>query len=249
MSGHSKWATIKRKKAANDAKRGALFTKLIREITVAARSGGDPEANPRLRTAIDNARAQNMPNDTIEKAILRGTGALPGVVYEEITYEGYGPGGAALFIEVTTDNRNRSASEVRHILTKHGGSLGEPNSVAWLFDRKGSIIIPSEGVDEENLMMAALDAGAEDVINQRDTFEVVTTQETLYSVRTALEAAGFHVENATLAMVPKTSVRVEGQDAVRLLKLIDALEESDDVQNVYSNFDIDESVMEQIQAA
>ena len=249
MSGHSKWATIKRKKAANDAKRGAAFTKLIREVTIAARSGGDPNANARLRTAMDNARAQNMPNDTLEKAILRGMGELPGVVYEENVYEGYGPGGAALFIEVTTDNRNRSASEIRHALTKHGGNLGEPNSVAWLFDRKGSIIVPNEGVDEDSLMMTALDAGAEDVVDDTDAFEVVTTQETFYAVRAALEDAGYRVENANLAMVPKTSVHVEGQDAVRLLKLLDVLDESDDVQNVYSNFDIDESVIEQIEAA
>jgi YebC/PmpR family DNA-binding regulatory protein len=249
MSGHSKWATIKRKKAANDAKRGAVFTKLIREVTIAARNGGDPNANARLRTAIENARAQNMPNDTIEKAIQRGTGELPGVVYEEIVYEGYGPGGAALFIEVTTDNRNRSASEIRHVLTKHGGNLGEPNSVAWLFERKGSILVAKEGVDEESLMMSALDAGAEDILDATDAFEVVTNHETFYGVRAALEEAGYRVESANLQMVPKTNARVEGQDAVRLLKLLDALDESDDVQHVYSNFDIDESVMEQIEAA
>lgn len=249
MSGHSKWATIKRKKAANDAKRGALFTKLIREITIAARSGGDPDANPRLRTAIENARAQNMPNDTILKAIQRGTGELPGVVYEEVVYEGYGPGGAALFIEVTTDNRNRSAAEIRHILTKHGGNLGEPNSVAWLFDRKGSILIPKEGVDEEALMMTALDAGAEDILDQTDAYEVLTTQETFYAVRSALEGAGYTIASANLQMVPKSNVRVEGQEAVRLLKLLDALEESDDVQHVYSNFDMDESIMEEVEAA
>lgn len=249
MSGHSKWATIKRKKAANDAKRGALFTKLIREITIAARSGGDPDANPRLRTAIENARAQNMPNDTILKAIQRGTGELPGVVYEEVVYEGYGPGGAALFIEVTTDNRNRSAAEIRHLLTKHGGNLGEPNSVAWLFDRKGSILIPKEGVDEEALMMTALDAGAEDILDQMDAYEVLTTQEAFYAVRSALEEAGYTLASANLQMVPKSNVHVEGQDAVRLLKLLDALEESDDVQHVYSNFDIDESIMEEVEAA
>ncbi|MBM3215840.1 YebC/PmpR family DNA-binding transcriptional regulator [Candidatus Poribacteria bacterium] len=249
MSGHSKWATIKRKKGANDAKRGALFTRLIREITIAARSGGDPASNPRLRTGINNARAQNMPNDTIEKAILRGTGELPGVVYEEIVYEGYGPGGVALFIEVTTDNRNRSASDVRHLLAKHGGNLGEPNSCAWLFERKGIIIVSSEGVDEEELMLTSLDAGAEDVEDQDGSYEIVVPSEAFEAVRSAVDAAGYEIESASLQMVPQTTVRVEGKDAERLLKLMDALDENDDVQNVYSNFDIDADLMESIEAA
>jgi YebC/PmpR family DNA-binding regulatory protein len=249
MSGHSRWAQIKRKKGANDARRGALFTKLIREVTISARNGADPAGNPRLRAAIANARAQNMPNDTIEKAILRGTGELPGVVYEECIYEAYGPGGVALYIEVTTDNRNRSSSGIRHVLTKYGGNLGQPNSVAWLFQRQGSVLVAAEETDEDELILAALEAGAEDVSNQEDAYEVIAPAETFEAVRASLEEAGYPIRSAHLQMVPQSSVAVEGKEAARLLKLLDALDELDDVQHVYANFDIADELMDEIESA
>lgn len=244
MAGHSKWAQIKRKKAANDAKRGHMFTKLIREITVAAREGGgDPNFNPRLRLAVDTAKAANMPADNIERAIKRGTGELEGVNYEEITYEGYGPGGVALFIETLTDNANRTVAEVRHILSKHGGSLGQSGSVAWQFDRKGQIYIDASRYDEDATMMAVLEAGAEDLQREDGTFVVTTDVANFHAVQQALREKGIAFEQAELAMVPKTSVHVAGADAQRLLKLLDALDDADDVQKVHSNADIDEAAL------
>ena len=242
MSGHSKWSTIKRKKAAVDAKRGKLFTKLIKEITIAARQGGgDPEANPRLRLAIDNAKSANMPAENIERAIKKATGELEGVEYTELTYEGYGPGGVALFIEAMTDNKNRTVAEVRHLLNKHGGSLGENGSVAWMFDRKGIITLPKQGKTEDDIMEIALDAGAEDIQTEEDFFEVTTDLETFEAVRKALVDAGLDIENASLQWVAKNTVEVSGETAEKLEKLIDALEDNDDVQNVYTNADFVEA--------
>lgn len=244
MAGHSKWAQIKRKKAANDAKRGKLFTSLIREITVAARSGGgDPNFNPRLRLAIDNAKAANMPADNIERAIKRGTGELEGVDYEEISYEGYGPGGVALYIETLTDNGNRTVAEVRHALNKHGGSLGTAGSVAWQFERKGQIYIDASRYDEEALMMAALEAGAEDMQREDETYVVSTDPASFHGVQDALRERGIVFEQAELAMVPKAMVEVAGAEAQRLVRLLEALEDLDDVQKVWSNADIDEEAL------
>jgi YebC/PmpR family DNA-binding regulatory protein len=249
MAGHSKWAQIKRKKARTDAERGRLFTKLIREITVAARQGGgDEEANPRLRAAIAAAKAANMPAANIEKAIKRGTGELPGVVYEEVTYEGYGPGGVALLIQVVTDNRNRAVAEIRHILSKHNGSLGEQGSVAWIFDRKGVVSVPKDGHSEEELLAVVLDAGVEDIRENEDGFELVSAPEDLEAVKKALEQAGIRYETAEITMYPKSTVRVEGKEAHQVLALLEALEEHDDVQQVYANFDIDESVMQEVES-
>lgn len=244
MAGHNKWSQIKRKKAANDARRGKLFTSLIREITVAARSGGgDPDFNPRLRLAIESAKAANMPADNIDRAIKRGTGELEGVHYEEISYEGYGPAGAALFIETLTDNVNRTVAEVRHILSKHGGSLGTSGSVAWQFDRKGQIYVDGSRHDEETVLMAALEAGAEDMEADDGTFIISTDVAALHDVQDALREQGVEIESAELAMVPKTQVEVTGDDARRLIKLLDALDEADDVQKVSTNADIDEEVL------
>ncbi|HEX7052095.1 MAG TPA: YebC/PmpR family DNA-binding transcriptional regulator [Longimicrobiales bacterium] len=242
MAGHSKWAQIKRKKAANDAKRGKMFTGLIREITVAAReAGGDPNFNPRLRLAIDTAKAANMPADNIDRAIKRGTGELEGVDYEEVVYEGYGPGGVALYIETLTDNMNRTVAEIRHILGKHGGSLGTNGSVAWQFDRKGQIYIDGSRYDEESLLMAALEAGAEDMRRDEDLFVISTDVATFHAVQAALREQGIAFDEAELAMVPRAVVEVSGDDAQRLLKLLDALDDADDVQKVYSNADIDDA--------
>lgn len=246
MSGHSKWSTIKRKKAAEDAKRGKAFTKLIREITVAAREGGgDPEANPRLRTAIDNARVQNMPSDNIEKAIKRGTGELEGVSYSRVTYEGYGPGGVALYIECLTDNEKRTVAAIRHILGKHGGNLGKDGSVAWMFDPKGQILVDADACDEEGVFLAAIEAGAEDVIAEEGYYRVMTPFTAFQAVQDALHAAGIEPEEAELAMIPKSTVAVEGSTAERVLRLVDALEEEDDVQKVAANFDIPEEILAQ----
>ena len=240
MSGHSKWAQIKRKKAVTDAKRGALFTRLIKEVTIAARQGGgDPDGNARLRTAIDNAKAANMPNDNIDRAIKKGTGELEGVSYEEATYEGYGPGGAAILIQVTSDNLNRTVAAVRHAFTKNGGNLGEPNSVAWVFDKRGQIYLDAARYSEEVAMEAALEAGADDIVTEGDQHIVTVPPTELHNVRQALKAAGIEAEQAEMAMIPRTTVRIEGKDAERLLKLMDALEEHDDVSKVFSNFDID----------
>ncbi len=240
MAGHSKWKQIKHKKAVTDAKRGAKFTKLIKEITVAARQGGgDPAGNPRLRTAIDTAKAANMPGDNIDRAIKKGTGELEGVNYEEATYEGYGPGGAAIMIEVTSDNLNRTVAEIRHIFTKQGGHLGEPNSVAWIFDKRGHVEIDSTKYSEDAAMEAALEAGAEDVQSEDERHVIITRPEQLHAVRQALVGAGLEVIDATVAMIPRTTVKVEGKDAAQLVKVIDLLDDHDDVSNVFSNFDID----------
>ena len=245
MSGHSKWATIKHKKGALDAKRGKIFTRLIREITISAKSGGgDADGNPRLRTAILAAKAENMPADNIKRAIQRGTGELPGAVYEEINFEGYGPGGVAIIVEVTTDNRNRTVSEIRHLFSKNGGNLGEQGSVSWMFERKSQIVIDGEKATEDRLMDIALDAGAEDLRNDGGNWLVISPPEAHESVVAALEKAGIATESAEIAMVPKNLVHLEGKNASGMLKLSEILEEHDDVQNVYSNFDIDEKELE-----
>lgn len=247
MSGHSKWSTIKRKKGKADQERGRLFSKLIRELTVAARSGGgDPEGNPRLRTAVENARASNMPTANIEKAIKRGTGELPGVSYEEHTYEGYGPQGVAILIEVLTDNKNRTTSEIRHIMSKHGGHMGELGCVSWMFDLKGSIVVNKGKVGEDELMTAALDAGAEDVTDEEDFYEVVTAPGDLEKVKTALAAKKVEFSTAQLTRNPQTIIKLDGKPAEQILRLMDAIEEHDDVQKVYANFDVPDEVMEKL---
>ena len=240
MSGHSKWSTIKHKKGAADAKRGKIFTRLIKEITVAARMGGGvPEHNPRLRSAIAEAKAANMPATNIDRAIKKGTGELEGVSYEEATYEGYGPGGVAIMAEVITDNKNRTAGEIRKIFSKGNGNLGEQNCVGWMFDSKGLIVIAKDAVSEEKLMEVALEAGAEDIEDEEDSFQVATDPVGFLGVKEALEQAGIPLLSAKLDKIPQNTVRVEGKDASQVLKLAEALEEHDDVQNVYANFDID----------
>ncbi len=241
MAGHSKWAQIKRQKAANDKARGRLFARLAREISVAARvGGGDPEFNPRLRTAIDNAKAQNMPADNIERAILRGTGQLPGASYEPATYEGYGPGGIAFFLDCLTDNANRTVAELRHLLDKRGGNLGREGSVAWMFERKGRIVLDGSRCGEEDALEAALEVGAEDMAREDGAFVVVTAPSDFHAVQEAIRSRGLPVQEAEMAMVPVSTVKVAGGEAERLLDLLEALEEHDDVQNVYSNLEIDE---------
>lgn len=248
MSGHSKWSTIKRKKARADAERGKVFTRLIKEITIAAREGGgDESSNPRLRTAIDAAKDANMPAANIDRAIKRGTGELPGVSYEEGMLEGYGPGGIAIYIEILTDNRNRTIAEIRHHFTKHGGNLAESGAVAWMFEKKGLVTVPKGELDEESLLMMVMDAGAEDLQSEDDMFEITCATGDLEKVKEALESNGVEYEDATLTMYPKNTVRVEGKDAEQVLKIMDELEDHDDVQNVYSNFDMDVSMMEQLQ--
>lgn len=243
MSGHNKWSTIKHKKGAADAKRGKIFTKLIKEITVAAKlGGGDPEGNPRLRTAIDKAKGENMPKDNIERAIKKGTGGMDGVVYEETTYEGYGPGGAAVLVEVMTDNRNRTVSDVRSIFTKCNGNMGEAGCVSWMFDKKGLMVFP-KSVDFDKLFEAAIEAGAEDVSDEEEQIEVTTDPVSFMEVRDALEKAGFKPESAEVTMIPQTMVKLEGKQAENMLKLMDRMEDNDDVQNVYANFDISEEEM------
>jgi len=240
MSGHSKWATIRRKKGALDAKRGKLFTKLIKEITISARDGGgDPNGNPRLRLAIDNAKAANMPQDNIERAIKKATGELEGVHYSEITYEGYAPAGIAVLVEVATDNKNRTVAEVRHLFSKAGGSMGEAGSVAWMFDRKGIITLPKQGKTEDDIMEIILEAGADDLHTEDEIFEVQTAIESFEPVRKALLEKGLKIENASLQWVAKNNVAVTGEDAEKVMKLIENLEDNDDVQNVFSNADID----------
>ena len=249
MSGHSKWASIKHKKAAVDAKRGKLFTKLIKEITVAARmGGGDVAANPRLRTAIITARAASMPNDNIDRAIKKGTGELEGVDYVDVVYEGYGPGGMAVMLEALTDNRNRTVADIRHIFSKHGGNLGETNCVAWMFDRLGHIRTGGTGVTEERLLEIAADAGASDIQAEGEGFVVVTEIETLDAVRTALESANVSVESAEIVLQPKSSVKLTGADAGRALRLLELLEDHDDVQRVSANFDIDDEELSRLSA-
>jgi YebC/PmpR family DNA-binding regulatory protein len=247
MAGHSKWKQIKHYKAATDAKRGALFTKLIREITMAAKAGGgDPAGNPRLRTAIEAAKAKSMPKDNIERAIKKGTGELEGVDYSEVTYEGYGPGGVALIIEAVTDNPTRTVAEVRHKLSRGGGNLGAANSVGFLFDRKGQIVVEAARLDEDAVMEAALEAGAEDFRREDDSYVVTTEPTALHAVKSGLEAKGIVVAEAELAMVPKTTVKVEGKTAEQLLRLLEELEELDDVQKVHANFDIDAEEMARV---
>lgn len=249
MSGHSKWSTIKRKKGALDAKRGKIFTKLIKEITIAARlGGGDPDGNPRLRTAIQTAKGANMPQDNITRAIAKGTGELEGVNYEECAYEGYGPNGVAILISVLTDNRNRTGAEIRHILTKNNGTMAEPNAVAWNFEKKGLFLVLQESVDEETLMELALEAGAEDFESTDDLFEIHTSPDAFETVREALEQSGIPTESAELAMLPKSTVKLEGKEAEQMLRLMEALEDNDDVQNVYANFDISEEQMAEASA-
>ncbi|HIJ80474.1 MAG TPA: YebC/PmpR family DNA-binding transcriptional regulator [Desulfuromonadales bacterium] len=246
MSGHNKWSTIKHKKGAADAKRGKVFTKLIKEISVAAKlGGGDPAANPRLRTAVDKAKAENMPKDNIERAIKKGAGGLEGVNYEEIVYEGYGPGGAAVLVEVLTDNRNRTVSEIRSIFTKCNGNMGEAGCVAWMFSKVG-LIVYDKSVGFDQLFEAAIEAGAEDVAEQDEQFEVTTEIGTFIEVREALESKGFKHLNAEITMVPQTQVQLDGKQAESMLKLMDRLEDNDDVQNVYANFDISEEEMEKM---
>jgi YebC/PmpR family DNA-binding regulatory protein len=250
MSGHSRWSQIKRKKGKTDAQRGKLFSKILREITVAARhGGGDPKGNLRLKAAIESARAANMPQDNIRRAIQKGTGELPGEAYEEVTYEGYGPGGVAILISVLTDNKNRTAPEVRHLFEKHGGRLGTPGSVAWMFDRRGLIQVDGERIKEDDLLEKALEAGATDVKRVEKAFEVTTAADEMDGVRAALERQGVPVLEAAAAWVPQSTVRVEGKDAAAVLRLIEALEEQDDVQSVYSNYDIPDEVLEAISAA
>lgn len=250
MSGHSKWSTIKHKKAAKDAKRGKLFTKLIKEITVAAKlGGGDINANPRLRTAVTTARQNSMPLDNIDRAIKKGTGELEGVTYDEITYEGYGPGGAAVLVSVMTDNRNRTVAEIRRLFTKHGGSMGESGCVGWMFQKKGTITIEKRYIDEDRLMELALDAGAEDVAADDDAFQVTTAPDAFEAVRTALEGANVPVASAEIGMVPQSTLSLSGQQAEQTLKLLEELEEHDDVQDVASNFDIPQDELERLSAA
>jgi YebC/PmpR family DNA-binding regulatory protein len=249
MSGHSKWSSIKHKKAAKDAKRGKLFTKLIKEITIAARGGGDPAGNPRLRTAVLTARAASLPNDTIDRAIKKGSGELGGQQLEEIEYEGYGPGGVAVMVRALTDNRNRTVSDIRFLFSKHGGNLGEVNSVGWMFDKRGVIQVARGGTDEDRVMEVSLEAGADDVSDAGDTFEVIARPENLEMVRAAIEAADLEIASAEVTMVPKTTVRLTGAQAASALKLLDALEDHDDVQNVSANLDVDPEELEKLSAA
>ncbi|HEX8195439.1 MAG TPA: YebC/PmpR family DNA-binding transcriptional regulator [Pyrinomonadaceae bacterium] len=245
MSGHSKWHTIKHKKGALDAKRGKLFTRLIKEITVAARMGGGKvEDNARLRKVVNEAKGANMPNDTIDKAIKRGTGELEGVTYEEITYEGYGVGGVAVLVETMTDNRNRTVAELRHLFSKNNGNLGEAGSVAWMFDKKGYIVVEKEAKSEDELFELAIEAGADDLQDEGEVFEIYTAPENFDAVTDAVKNAGIEPQAAEISMVPQNYIKLEGADAKQMLKLYDALDDHDDVQKVYANFDIDESEME-----
>ena len=248
MSGHSKWATIKRKKGKADQERGKIFTRHIKEITIAAREGGgDPDGNPRLRTAIASAKGVNMPADNIKRAILKGTGELPGVKYESVAYEGYGPNGVAIYLEALTDNKNRTVSEIRHILTKFGGNLGASGCVAWMFDKKGVITVEMDAIDEDTLMEICMENGAIDISSSSGAFEVVTEPNDLDDCRMALENKSIPMVSAEVTMVPQNSVKLEKEnEASSMLKIIDMLEESEDVQKVYSNFDIDESVLEKL---
>jgi YebC/PmpR family DNA-binding regulatory protein len=249
MSGHSKWATIKHKKAANDKARGKLFAKLLRQVEVAAREGGgDPETNPTLRTMFHKARDNSIPLDTIDRAVKRGTGELEGVTYQQITYEGYAPGSVAVMVEVLTDNRNRTGAEIRNVFTKNGGSTSEPGAVAWQFERKGQIIVP-RSVDEEDLMLTALDAGAEDIVDDGDSWRVTTPPTELHAVRTALDGTGIPVDSSDLTMIPSSTVALDtAEGAKKVLRLIDALDDHDDVQAVHANFDIPDTILETVEA-
>lgn len=247
MSGHSKWSTIKHKKGAADAKRGKLFTKLIREVTTAARiGGGDPTGNPRLRKALDAAKGANMPSENIDRAVKKGTGELEGVVYDEITYEGYGPEGVAVLVQVMTDNKNRTVSEIRHLFSKFNGNLGANNCVSWMFDEKGQILVPKDAADEEELMEAALEAGAEDITDDDEFWTVTTTPVELEAVRQALEDAKISIESAETTLIPQTTKQLVGKSAETMLKLMNAIEDQEDVQDVYSNFDIADELLEKL---
>jgi YebC/PmpR family DNA-binding regulatory protein len=246
MSGHSKWHSIKHKKAAADSKRGRIFTRLIKEMTAAARAGGgDADGNPRLRLAVATAKAANMPADNIKKAIMRGTGELPGVSYEDVNYEGYGPGGVAIFMHVLTDNRNRTVAELRHILSKNGGNLGETGCVGWMFERKGYFVVEKESADEERLLEVALGSGADDMREDGSNFEILTSPENFEAVRAALETQKITTASAEISMIPQNYVKLEGKHAQTMLKLMEALEDHEDIQNVWANFDIDESALEE----
>jgi YebC/PmpR family DNA-binding regulatory protein len=250
MSGHSKWATTKRKKALIDSKRGKMFTKLIREIMMAAKDGGGSlEGNARLRTVVDKAKAINMPADNIKRAIQKGTGELEGATYEEITYEGYGPGGVAVLVDVLTDNKNRAAAEIRNIFSKNNGNMGEQGSVGWMFKKKGFLTVPKQGLNEDEVLGLVLEAGAEDMSGEGDTFDVTTALEDFDKVKKALAAKNIQASSAEVTMVPSSNVKLEGKPAEQMLKLMEALEDNDDVQNVYANFDIPESVMEAMESA
>jgi YebC/PmpR family DNA-binding regulatory protein len=246
MSGHSKWATIKHKKGAADAKRGKIFTQLIKEITIAAKSGGDPDGNPRLRTAILAAKAENMPGDNIKRAIQRGTGELPGLQYEEITFEGYGPGGVALIAEVLTDNRNRAVSEVRHAFSKNGGNLGESNSVRFMFSKKGLISVPKAAADEDKLMDIVLEAGGDDLSDEGESWEIITEPGAYPAVLEAIQKAKIETELSEVTMLASTYTKLEGTQANQMIRLLETLEDLDDVQHVYSNFDMDANDMEAV---
>jgi YebC/PmpR family DNA-binding regulatory protein len=248
MSGHSKWASIKHKKAATDAKRGRIFTRLIKEITIAAKNGGgDPEKNPRLRTAISTGKAANMPSENIDRAIKKGTGELPGIIYEEVTYEGYGPAGVAVIVETLTDNKNRTVADVRHIFAKQGGELGAAGCVSWMFTKTGLIYVPSAGVDEDKLIEIALNSGATDVRPDDDYFAVYTEPRNIEDVRSAIAAEGIEIESAEVTAISQTTVPVEGKDAEKLIKLLNTLEDADDTQKVYSNADIPEEYLSQLE--
>ncbi len=249
MSGHSKWSTIKHKKATTDARRGKLFTKLIRELTSAARAGGGaPESNPRLRTAVATAKSANMPSDTIQRAIKKGTGELPGEVYEEMTYEGYGAGGVAVLVDVLTDNKNRTVAEVRHLFAKHGGNLGENGCVAWMFDRKGLFTVEVTQIEEDDLLEIVLEAGGDDLKVEGDVYEIYTAPEAFEDVRSALEERGITPGVAEITMMPQNTVEVDGKQAEQILRFMDALDDNDDVRKAYANFDISEEFMAQLSA-
>jgi len=246
MSGHSKWATIKHKKGALDAKRGKIFTRLIKEITMAAKSGGDPDKNPRLRTAIVAAKAENMPADNIKRAIQRGTGELPGASYEEFSLEGYGPGGVAILVEISSDNRNRTVSEIRHVFGKNGGNMAEAGAVSWLFHKKGDIVVPKSVAKEDDLMNIVLEAGGEDLKDDGDNWEIVTDPSNYETVLEAVKKAGVTPATSSIAMIPQNYIKLEGSHASTMIRLIEALEDHDDVQHVHANFDIDQKLLEEV---
>jgi YebC/PmpR family DNA-binding regulatory protein len=249
VSGHSKWASIKHKKASTDAKRGKIFTKIVKEISIAARiGGGDPSANPRLRTAVDKAKEVNMPADNIKRAIMKGTGELPGVSYEEYFYEGYGPGGVAILMEILSDNKNRTISEIRNIMTKSGGNMGEAGCVSWMFEKKGYILVEKSKIDEDTLMSAALDAGAEDMKNdpKEDNYEIITAPENMGKIKSSLEVSGIPVSLAEVTMLPKNYITLDGKQAEQMMRLVEALEDHDDVQNVYTNVDVSDEVIAKV---
>jgi YebC/PmpR family DNA-binding regulatory protein len=246
MSGHSKWATIKHKKGALDAKRGKIFTRLIKEISIAAKNGGDPDTNPRLRGAIAAAKAENMPADNIKRAIQRGTGELPGATYEEFSLEGYGPGGVAVLLDINTDNRNRTVSEIRHVFGKNSGNMAEAGAVSWMFHKKGDIVIPKTAAKEDDLMGVVLDAGADDLRDDGENWEVLTEPSVYEAVLEAVKKAGITPTSSSVAMIPQNYIKLEGQQATQMIRLVEALEEHDDVQNVHSNFDVDQRLLEEV---